>query len=289
MALKINTYHGSHNRSKRAGGLKSIVNFVEHYTGGKGSAKNNCIYFAAADRRASADFFIDKNGDIWEYNNVLDGYCTWHCGDGGGKYGITNTNSVGIEVVSDGEDFTEAQIESLAALYTHLCSVLGRKLNVVRHYDASRKQCPAPYVDSTKWAGLKARTMGGKVSGKPAASKPTTASKPATAKPAAKGDAWVRNLQTECNKQGYSKQKVDGIAGPNTLSGCPTLRKGSKGNITKLMQQRLISIGYSCGKYGADGSFGSGTLAAVKKFQKAKGLTTDGIVGRNTWRKLLGL
>ena len=36
MALTINTYHGSYNRSKRAGGLGSIANFVDHYTGGAG-------------------------------------------------------------------------------------------------------------------------------------------------------------------------------------------------------------------------------------------------------------
>lgn len=44
-------------------------------------------------------------------------------------------------------------------------------------------------------------------------------------------DSWVRRLQAECNKQGFSNQSVDGIAGPNTLKGCPTLRKGAKGNI----------------------------------------------------------
>ena len=96
-------------------------------------------------------------------------------------------------------------------------------------------------------------------------------------------------LQAECNKQGYSNQVVDNIAGKNTLAGCPTLKKGSKGNITKLLQEKLISLGYDLGKHGADGDFGTATYNAVVKFQKDNGLTTDGIVGQNTWRKLLNL
>ena len=67
------------------------------------------------------------------------------------------------------------------------------------------------------------------------------------------------------------------------------MQKGSKGEITKLLQERLISLGFSCGKYGADGDFGNGTLEAVIKFQKANGLIADGIVGEKTWSKLLGL
>lgn len=161
MTLRINTYHGSYNRTKRPGGLGSIKYFVVHYTGGTGSAKNNCIYFATANRKASADFFIDKNGPIWEYNNILDGYYTWHCGDGGGKRGIANANSVSVEVVSGGEDFTAAQVRALGDLYAHICSVLGRKLEVVRHYDASRKSCPAPYVGASKWAALRESTLNG--------------------------------------------------------------------------------------------------------------------------------
>lgn len=136
--------------------------------------------------------------------------------------------------------------------------------------------------------------IGGNAASAPASKPPSPASKPTSApaaKPAAKpsngGQQWIRNLQTECNKQGFSHQTVDGIAGPNTIKGCPTLRKGARGNITKIMQQRLNSLGYSCGK--ADGIFGSDTYNAVVAFQKAKKLTPDAVVGKNTWRKLLGL
>lgn len=103
------------------------------------------------------------------------------------------------------------------------------------------------------------------------------------------GDSWVSNLQAECNRQGFSHQTVDGIAGPATLRGCPTLKIGAKGNITRLMQQRLIAWGYPCGRCGADGDFGVGTRNAVIAFQKKRGLSADGIVGKNTWRKLLNL
>lgn len=101
------------------------------------------------------------------------------------------------------------------------------------------------------------------------------------------GDDWVRRLQQECNNQGFSKQNVDGIAGPATLAGCPTLRKGARGNITKLLQEKLVKLGYNTN--GVDGIFGTDTYNAVVKFQKDNGLSPDGIVGQNTWRKLLNL
>lgn len=100
---------------------------------------------------------------------------------------------------------------------------------------------------------------------------------------------WVARLQSECNAQGYSSQEVDGIPGPNTLNGCPQLGRRSQGNITRLMQERLIELGYSCGSCGADGENGPDTQAAITAFQRDNGLEDDGIVGRNTWRKLLGL
>ena len=111
-------------------------------------------------------------------------------------------------------------------------------------------------------------------------------SKPVQA-PVSNTDDWVARLQAECNKQGFSNQKIDGIPGANTLKGCPTLKKGASGNITKLLQEKLVKLGYSTN--GVDGIFGSGTYSAVREFQKTRGLSADGIVGQNTWRKLLNL
>lgn len=104
-----------------------------------------------------------------------------------------------------------------------------------------------------------------------------------------KTDNWIARLQAECNAQGFSKQTVDGIKGPKTLAGCPTLKRGASGNITRLLQEKLISLGYNCGSCGADGKFGTDTQNAVIAYQKKSGLSADGIVGQNTWRKLLGM
>ena len=102
-----------------------------------------------------------------------------------------------------------------------------------------------------------------------------------------KGDPWVRSLQEECNKQGFSNQVIDGIAGKNTLAGLPVLKQGAKGNITKLLQEKLTALGFSTN--GADGIFGNWTRTAVIKYQKSKGLIADGIVGQATWKSILNL
>lgn len=68
----------------------------------------------------------------------------------------------------------------------------------------------------------------------------------------------------------------------------PTIRKGSKGDYVILAQKALLAWKSTClPRYGADGDFGGETDAAVRAFQKAKGLTVDGIVGKNTWAALL--
>lgn len=69
----------------------------------------------------------------------------------------------------------------------------------------------------------------------------------------------------------------------------PQLRRGATGATVKAMQILLEGYGFSCGRWGTDGDFGRDTEQAVKKFQAAKGLVSDGICGNLTWGKLLGV
>ena len=48
-----------------------------------------------------------------------------------------------------------------------------------------------------------------------------------------------------------------------------TVKKGMTGKTVKALQILLIGLGYSCGSYGADGEFGSGTLSGVNKFKQS--------------------
>ena len=71
-----------------------------------------------------------------------------------------------------------------------------------------------------------------------------------------------------------------------TVASAKNIVKGDTAENTRMVQQRLADLGYYTGK--VDGIWGSKTLAAVKSFQKAKGLVQDGIVGAKT-EKALGI
>lgn len=59
-----------------------------------------------------------------------------------------------------------------------------------------------------------------------------------------------------------------------------TLAPGASGADVKLLQRALARLGYSPGSI--DGRYGSATQAAVARFQRASGLTADGVVGSQT-------
>lgn len=64
------------------------------------------------------------------------------------------------------------------------------------------------------------------------------------------------------------------------------IKKGAKGNKVKAIQYALNQLGYgNSGTKSIDGIFGSGTASAVKAFQRAMGISADGIVGNNTRAK----
>lgn len=60
------------------------------------------------------------------------------------------------------------------------------------------------------------------------------------------------------------------------------LKNGMEGEDVKELQTNLILLGYDCGRWGADGDFGDSTEMAVRSFQMAHGLKTDGEYGKNS-------
>lgn len=67
------------------------------------------------------------------------------------------------------------------------------------------------------------------------------------------------------------------------------LRRGDEGAAVEALQILLIGRGYGCGRWGADGEFGSATEGAVKAAQHDAGIEEDGVAGPDTFSYLLGV
>ena len=140
-----------YNRSNRGG--TPIKYIVVHDTGNPSRGANATAhynYFNGGDRSSSADFFVDDT-QVLCVNDYYKFY-TWHCGDGRGKYGITNRNSVGIEFCINVDSDRGKTLERTAQLVRELMQELNIPIDrVVRHYDASRKNCPQS-MSGNGWA-----------------------------------------------------------------------------------------------------------------------------------------
>ena len=138
--MLINKLPIGFNFSKRASEPKFIV---VHDTGNPArgaDAQAHFRYFNGDYRGASAHYFVDDK-EIVETVEVS--RSAWHCGDGRGKYGIWNYNSIGVELcINEDGDWEKTKANALV-LIRFLCRFYKiSKSNVVRHYDASRKICP---------------------------------------------------------------------------------------------------------------------------------------------------
>ena len=101
--------------------------------------------------------------------------------------------------------------------------------------------------------------------------------------------ALLKTEQTEPEKEPEKEPEEPEKPVAPTGSTCTVelsiIKQGDKGFTVVAVQMLLSKHNFSV-KY-TDGDFGPDTLAKVKAFQKAKGLTADGVVGSNTWAALL--
>ena len=157
--LPIQRKISSFNYSSRNG--NSVKYIVLHYTANKGdTAKNNVDYFYGGDRSASAHYFVDDNS-IWQ--SVEESNAAWSVGDGKGAYGITNQNSISVEMCCNSSGIVSDKTESNALdLVKSLMSKYNIPAsNVVRHYDASRKSCPNWSLNNwERWSKFKDKLTG---------------------------------------------------------------------------------------------------------------------------------
>lgn len=139
-----------YNYSIRKEPIKYIVIHDTGNTSKGADAMAHYNYFNGGNRKSSADFFVDDKC-ILCVNNYHK-YYSWHCGDGRGKYGITNGNSVGVEMCINSDSNRKTTLRSMVILVAELMHELGIPIErVVRHYDASRKNCPAS-MSKSNWA-----------------------------------------------------------------------------------------------------------------------------------------
>lgn len=135
------------------GGLRGqkIKYIVIHYTAGDGdTAENNGAYFATNAVGASAHWFVDEN---YALLSVPEEYIAYHCGNSVYRHPeCRNTNSIGIELCSEKDRdgvyyFTTKTILNAVQLTRELMKRYRvPPENVIRHFDVTGKECPAPFV-----------------------------------------------------------------------------------------------------------------------------------------------
>lgn len=154
---KVNYWQGDGN-----GGTKQNKFLVIHFVGAVSTALNNAKYFENDYRGASAGYFVDE---IDTYRIVKDSDSSWHCGTTGAyKHPeCRNTNSIGIEMCcfnNNGTlDVSDKVVERTIQLTKELMAKYGISADrVLRHYDVTGKNCPAPFVrDTNRWNDFKAK------------------------------------------------------------------------------------------------------------------------------------
>ena len=97
---------------------------------------------------------------------------------------------------------------------------------------------------------------------------------------------WI-SYETTATPAQPAQTASQATASALTVTGLPLLRYGDKGECVRSAQLLLIGRGYSCGRCGADGEIGQDTYNAIIAFQRASGLQQDGIIGAQTWARLI--
>lgn len=222
-----------------------VIHETDNWSKGA-DAKAHATAMKNGNLAGTVHYYVDSKS-IYQTLDHSDG--AWAVGDGKGKYGITNRNSINIEICVNPETDYYVAVDKAEQLAAYLLKQYGWGTDhLKRHYDASRKNCPRRIQAEGRWPEFAQKTAA-----------------------YMKGQTTVNNITntTKSNVTLTNKIEVQ----------FPVVQKGSKGTAVSMLQAMLgVSV---------DGDFGNGTESSLKVFQKNVKLTADGICGTDTWKKVV--
>ncbi|WP_075824123.1 N-acetylmuramoyl-L-alanine amidase [Clostridium perfringens] len=147
--MKINKRLSTTNVTLNANNPKHIIIHETDNTSSGAGAETHCKAQANGNiGKASVHYYVDDTG---VYQAVEHKHATWNCGDGNNRYGINNKNTISIEIcVNSDSDYNKA-VDNAVELVRYLKNGYYSNCQVVRHYDASRKNCPRRILANGYW------------------------------------------------------------------------------------------------------------------------------------------
>lgn len=231
-------------------GNKQNKKITIHHTAGKVSVETLGWCFAEKGKNASSNYGIGYDGRIGMY--VEECHAAWTSSNS-----ANDRQAITIEVSNDGGDpswhVSDAALSALIELCVDICKRNGiKKLNFTG--DASGNLTMHKWFAPTGCPG------------------PYLESK----------FPWIAE---EVNKR-LGNPSASSDSKPKDDNNAQIMRRGSAGKEVRELQEKLISIGYSCGSAGADGQYGGGTESAVREFQDNAGITVNGVADLKTQNML---
>lgn len=222
-----------------------VIHETDNWSKGA-DAKAHATAMKNGNLAGTVHYYVDSKS-VYQTLEHSDG--AWAVGDGKGKYGITNRNSINIEICVNPETDYYKAVDKAEQLAAQLLKQYGWGTDrLKRHYDASRKNCPRRIQAEGRWPEFVQKTA-----------------------------AYMKRQTTVNNTTNTTKSSV-------TLTNkievqFPVIQKGSKGTAVSMLQAMLgVKV---------DGDFGNDTDTSLKAFQENVKLTADGICGKDTWTKVI--
>ena len=239
-----------------------VIHETDNWSKGA-DAKAHATAMKNGNLAGTVHYYVDSKS-IYQTLDHADG--AWAVGDGQGKYGITNRNSINIEICVNPETDYYKAVDYAEQLAAKLLKQYGWGTDrLKRHYDASRKNCPRRIQAEGRWPEFVKKTA-----------------------------AYMAGTTSTATNTADKTTNTSTTKGAGYMFNPELVKLGSTGTSVLLLQEILIARGFK-GKNGKaltlDREAGDNTIYALKAYQESRKevLEVDGICGPATWKDLIAI